>query len=474
MDSLPIPPNNTRLGFHYFPDTFHYREGDLAVWLPEIQALKASWITLIAPIDRAIPESFMRSLLSSGIEPILHFHMPLDQPIRSTELRLLFETYANWGAHYVVLFDRPNTRNAWGASSWAQSNLVERFLDIYLPLAEAAVQCGLIPVFPPLEPGGDYWDTAFLKAALQGIQRRNQAGLLEKLVVGAYAWACNRYLNWGAGGPERWPATRPYYTPPGSEDQRGFRIFDWYQTIAQSITNQPCHILLLAAGCCPGDHGDLQAAPIDEKAHTYRNMALAALMLNLDWDSSTIRTDHPNDDGTLEAVPPEVLTCNFWLLSAGSDNPNVQQAWYQPDGKTLPIVGALRDWLSEQKITYGIPLPYSGNAFIPELSPESKSNAIFPTHPFRPDCAITHYLLLPAYEWGVADWHLEVIRPFVKKYKPTVGFSLAEATRAWRVTVVGGPQSFPDTILDQLRLAGCVVEQISGDGTSIASQLATL
>jgi hypothetical protein len=84
---------------------------------------------------------------------------------------------------------------------------------------------------------------------------------------------------------------------------------------------------------------------------------------------------------------------------------------------------------------------------------------------------LAHYLLLPTYEWGVADWHLDVIRPFVKKYQPTIGFSLKEASLAEQVTVIGNTQVFSDSDLDQLRSNGCRVERISGDGTSIATQL---
>ena len=87
---------------------------------------------------------------------------------------------------------------------------------------------------------------------------------------------------------------------------------------------------------------------------------------------------------------------------------------------------------------------------------------------------IPHYLLLPRYEWGIADWHLEVIRPFVIKYQPTIGFSLDEASHAKRVTVIGGEGSCPDDELNQLRISGCAVERISGDGTSIATTLASL
>jgi 16S rRNA U1498 N3-methylase RsmE len=85
---------------------------------------------------------------------------------------------------------------------------------------------------------------------------------------------------------------------------------------------------------------------------------------------------------------------------------------------------------------------------------------------------IAHYLLLPSYEWGIADWHLEVVRPFIKKHRPTLGFSLAEAAQAARVTVIGGEGCFAPVEIDRLRQAGCQVRQITGDGTIIATQLA--
>jgi hypothetical protein len=85
---------------------------------------------------------------------------------------------------------------------------------------------------------------------------------------------------------------------------------------------------------------------------------------------------------------------------------------------------------------------------------------------------IKHYLLLPKYEWGVADWHLDVIRPFVLKYQPTVGFSMDEAALAAQITVIGNLNSFPEEQLEHLRKIGCMVDRISGDGTTIATELA--
>ena len=90
------------------------------------------------------------------------------------------------------------------------------------------------------------------------------------------------------------------------------------------------------------------------------------------------------------------------------------------------------------------------------------------------ESVISHYLLLPSFEWGVADWHLKVTRSFVKRHRPTVGFSLDEAFQARQVTVVGGEEHFSEKDLSRLRDKGVEVRRIEGDGTKIASQLAAM
>ena len=88
------------------------------------------------------------------------------------------------------------------------------------------------------------------------------------------------------------------------------------------------------------------------------------------------------------------------------------------------------------------------------------------------DHPIPHYLVLPAFEWGLTDWHLQAARPFIRKYRPMIGFSLNYASMAAKVTVIGDSEQFPEADLDRLRNSGCEVERINGDGTSIATQLA--
>ena len=74
----------------------------------------------------------------------------------------------------------------------------------------------------------------------------------------------------------------------------------------------------------------------------------------------------------------------------------------------------------------------------------------------------------------MADWFLNITRPFIKRHRPTVGFALEEALQAEKVTVVGGEEYFPEEQLTYLRNQGCLVRRIEGDGTKIASQLAEI
>ncbi len=450
MEETNIPRSSTRLGFHYFNDSLHYRESDLLCWLPEIKACGASWLTLITPHDRAIPEGFIRTLIMEGIQPLLHFKPPLPHLPDIDSLKLLFNVYSEWGVRYVVLYDRPNRRQSWPGNSWAQNNLVERFLDLFLPVADLALQVGLAPVFPPLQPGGDYWDTAFLRAALVGIKRRGQERLVENLILGAYAWVDSHDLGWGAGGPERWPKARPYNTPAGQQDQLGFYITDWYQAIAEAELGSPRPMLVLAAGYPPERAEGSEDRALDLAHHTEAHATIARLMAG-----QTV--ENPPSGSTLTPPSAYVLSCNFWLLAADAGSPESALAWFRPQTNgapeiNLPIVTAMRQ-LQENPGARDYPL-----------------NHDIQTISHRP---IDHYLLLPeAYlgGWGQVP---DDLWAYIRQYQPTTGFSKEEAALAARVTVLGDEEIFPDSLLESIHSAGAIVERLNRDGISIAPQSAT-
>jgi hypothetical protein len=444
-DTEKNPRNNiARMGFHYYQDTVHYSDKDLSRWLPELESLGAAWLVIQSAPDRAIPESFIRGLLQSGIEPIVQIQLTLPNPPEQSSLNLVLESYARWGVRYIQLYDRPNLTSSWPSSAWFQEDLVERFLDRFLPLAEMVSELGMSPVFPPLEPGGNYWDTAFLRSALESMERRKQAELCKKMVLSAYTYTFSKPLDWGAGGPERWPSVRPYFTPEGSEDERGFRIADWYTAITSSVLGQELPILLYGVG--------LQANPQGPQGEVFPPEIYSSFIQEIASSFLAPVSEKQYQPGeSILPVHPSVKAAAFWLLASDVEGKFRQFAWYDEQGGSLPVVAAIKEFAAK----HSVPIE---SKTLPPLGPG--------------DQRLEHYLLLPTYEWGVADWHLDVIRPYVKKYQPTIGFSIKEATLARQVIVIGNTQVFSDSDLEMLRSSGCQVERISGDGTSIATQLA--
>jgi hypothetical protein len=84
---------------------------------------------------------------------------------------------------------------------------------------------------------------------------------------------------------------------------------------------------------------------------------------------------------------------------------------------------------------------------------------------------IDHYLLLPLYEFGVADWHLNISVPSSKNIAHS-GFLPHRSAMASRVTLSAMPRLSPKKYSTNYARPGSYVERISGDGTSIASLLA--
>ncbi len=436
--------NIARMGFHYYQDTVHFSDKDLSRWLPELESLGAAWLVIQSAADRAIPESFIRGLLQSGIEPIVQIQLSLPNIPEQSSLNLVLESYSHWGVQYIQLYDRPNLTSSWPSAAWFQEDLVERFLDRFLPLAELVAGLGMTPVFPPLEPGGNYWDTAFLRSALESMERRKQAELRQKMVFSAYAYTFSKPLDWGAGGPERWPAVRPYFTPEGSEDQRGFRVADWYAAIMNSVLGQELPIFLYGVG--------LQTNPQGPQGELFPPEIYSSFIQEIASSFLAPVSEKQYQIGeTILPVHPAVKAAAFWLLASDIEGKYQQFAWYDEQGESLPVVAALKEFAAQ----YSAP---AEPKTLPPLAPGEQR--------------LEHYLLLPTYEWGVADWHLDVIRPYVKKFQPTIGFSIKDASLARKVTVIGNTQVFSDSELEVLRSSGCQVERISGDGTSIATQLA--
>lgn len=420
---------NKRLGIHYFPDEDHYHTADMEMWLPTLKNLGINWITLPAPSDRAIPQPFIDGLVDADIQPVLQFNFALDAAPSVEELTPIFGAYANWGVRFAVLFDRPNLRSQWPVTGWTQRGLIARFLDQFVPLAHAAMQSGLQPVFPALEPGGDYWDTAFLRASLEALVERGETALLDKLVIGAYAWTEDKSMTWGAGGPESWPATMPYHTPENSEDQRGFRIFDWYNAISRAVLGNELPVIVVAAGV-QRESGK----PLDAFAGVRATKMAETLMREPDPDKNN-------------AVPANVLACNFWLLTAMPETPEIHSAWFKSNNGKPTKAG--EEWI----------LWRNGGEVKKSVSAAEGAAKAAPAAYAAENGSIAHYLLLPT----DASLPMDAVRSFMQQHQAMIGTSEQQAQQASRVTLAGSLQGFSDDLLRNLIQAGCTIDYLQSE-----------
>jgi len=460
MFNTPLPEFNTGLGFCYFPDDAHYRQSDAQAWIPELKALGASWLTLVGSPTSAIPEAFIRALLDAAIEPIVHIAIPASQAVDLAALETLYTSYAHWGVHYIVLYDKPNAKSAWSSENWAQVDLVSRFVDLLLPTLQLADRLGLVPVFPPLQQGGDYWDTAFLDLALSQLKARNQNTLVSRMVFAHYAFAFNRPTNWGEGGRTKWPRTQPYSVPADSQDQRGFHSFEWYEEVIQARLGMPRPLLMVAGGARLGEASDPDYPALDETRHATCNMEIMQAMSN-------------------GQLPGYLMNVAYYVLAAQEGSAADKAAWYRPNGATLAAVGAVKQQVAAalqamaatEKRLPGILVKRGKRAALGvKAAAEAEADSPSPTQ--AGEKAIYHYLLLPTFEWGISSWHWTAVWDYVSRFQPTCGFSMDEALTAEHVTIVGNEQGISVEMELILREAGCQVERICGqDGAETQRRL---
>ena len=148
----------------------------------------------------------------------------------------------------------------------------------------------------------------------------------------------------------------------------------------------------------------------------------------------------------MDPIPDTVLGAAFWLLAAPEEFPEYPNAWFRSESDNLPAVAELENWVSNQRDLASKQQERIGNRENDKAQPKT------PTIP--------HYLLLPSYDNEISDRHLEIVRPYIKRYKPTIGFSPEEALGAERVTIIGEPDAYADETIRKLRNAGCIVQQI--------------
>lgn len=414
------------MGFTYFSSP-QYRVGqEINTWMPTLKSCGGSYVIFQGNFDVAVTEDSLIAANEHEIEPMVHFNSTLPSAKSFNETSLLLDIYKKWGCKYVILGDKPNTKNNWPIADWHYETLVDRFLDRFIPLAYHSIRIGLNPVLGPLQPGGDYWDCAFLELFLEGLNQRKMTSILNKLTLASYGYTYHKPLTWGAGGPERWPGSKPYQTPDGQEDQIGFNNFEWVQAAGERLTGTKMPVIILDAG---------RPAPIIGKLEDVHSITEIQKIITAHLSSSTYGFV---DESKLPSFNQFVIGCTFNL-------------------------DTLKSLLGDDFSLVALEQLFGAKNLLIKKAEAGNGNQKY----------FSHYLLLPSYASGVSDAILNKVRPLIKKLRPTVGFSLEEASHAVKVSIFPDPYQFKDEQIDQLRTSGCKVEILPDSGIDIATKLQT-
>ena len=423
---------NNRLGFHYFPDTLHYGEKEIERWLPLLDELNVKWLALKSPITRAIPESFISAFSSKGINLIVDFDFPQNPHIDLSEGETLISAYGKWGVKYALLDRAPNVRRSWSESSWANPNLVENHMKRFIRFSELTLANGIHPIYPPLIPGGDYWDLAYLKKSIEFLDRVTSDMVKNNFLLSAFAWDWGKHLNWGAGGPDKWQSTKPYKTSKSSQDQIGFRTYEWYMSTVQKILGKIPPVILFESGMETGiGHSpNTQNSPDIEKQRQ---------IYQLIRDKNVY--DFKDPQKLIEPIQPQVIANLFYVLTSQDEN-TLKHRWYSPSGEKLISAQAVfsEQLTSNEKAadTYSFP-----------MSQQKISNFFH-----------KRYILLDEQYKEDLNSFLEQLHPYLDKYRPLIGFSKEEASRAAYIVAISPDGQMTEKDINQLGKNGNLLKII--------------
>jgi len=398
---------SNKLGFHYFLDVEHFNAADSRFWANKLQEVNAKWLVIQNPKDRAIPEEFIRTFSEAGVDLIINFNEAVSSDINLPNLATLLNVYGKWGVRYAYLYEKPNLLSQWGDIKWNTEDVVKKHLDNFISFAQLCVENHIKPIFSPLFPGGDYWDLAFLEKSLEGLAHTDPQ-IKKFLVLSAFGWDWGHSIEWGSGGKKKWPKTNPFNNKQNTQNQQSFRTYEWYLELSEKVFGKKLPIIILEAGV-PND------CFMDNSADTAHADILFAITHLLDGKNVY---DPYNHELLLSPIPPEVIGCNFFILSAQSEKKYFPYRWFTQDG--VPLAPALSLGLKN-----AIPAPKTKNQ-------STQTNIPIEQFHFK----YQRYILFSDSLKENMPSLLEKLDPYIRNFKPHLGFSKVEAANAAYVLII--------------------------------------
>ena len=399
---------SNKLGFHYFLDVERFNTADSNLWIQKLQEINAKWLVLQNPQDRAIPEEFIRSFSGAGINLIVNFNEDVSSDIDLSNLTTFLNVYGKWGVKYAYLFEKPNLQSKWGDIKWNNQDIVKTHLNKFISFAQLCIKNHIKPVFSPLIPGGDYWDLAFLEESLEGLASLAGSLINNDLILSAFGWDWGRSIEWGSGGKKKWPESKPFHQKENTQNQQGFRTYEWYLELSEKVLGKKLPIIILEAGI-PNDRftGNSENSVYTDDLFAITHLLAGENMFN-----------PKKPEMLLSPIPSEVIGCNFFILSAQKEKKYFPYRWFTPKG--VPLAPARTLGLTDNTPAMQI-----------EEQPAQMNNPIEEFH-FK----YRRYILFSDSQKQDMPSLLEKLDPYIRNFKPHMGFSKVEAAEAAYILII--------------------------------------
>jgi hypothetical protein len=298
IEDYPRPPQDNGRGLHWIP-TLRSDQETVDRFVKAAVDMKAKWVVFLNDGTKIGDNDYLVSkLVANGIMPIMRIYTPNGRPIQG-DVEALVRHYRALGVQYYQLYNEPNLRE----ENEGRPPSVNRYLDLWIPAAEAVVRGGGLPGFGALAPGGDYDDLQFLSDFLDGLKARGRTDLLDRAWVALHNYSWNR--------PNEF-----------SEDSNGFLKFRWYDRLLRQKIGRSLPIISTEGGAYPGNQEDPRLPPNDEATSIKRVLDSYLYM---------------------RQAEPYYFAYTYWVLAndaSGLTGPWSHQALYR-NGQWTPLAQAL-------------------------------------------------------------------------------------------------------------------------------------
>jgi hypothetical protein len=301
LGDYPHPNGDNGRGLHWIPTTSQSPSA-IDRFVAEAKRMGVKWVTFLNNGANTGDNDYLVSkLVGAGIEPIMRLWTPTLQPIQG-DVESMVRHYVAMGVNYFQPYNEPNLNSEQPDNKVS----VDRYLNNWIPAAQAIIRGGGLPGFGSMAPGGDLDDQQFLTQALDGLKQRGQLGLLDKGWLSMHNYTHNH------------PIEEPYTD--------GFFKFRNYHKILSDALGRDLPIIGTEGGTFVGERENADAPAVD--ANTVAQWATQAY---------TYMRDRRE---------PWNFAYSFWTIAndagGGSDPRFDAEALFKGDGSVSQVVTALR------------------------------------------------------------------------------------------------------------------------------------